>query len=152
MAGPRRLGTSVPLTERILSFSGIYWIRHSYLSHPRVSGIVVLSGIGVVGVNVLYLPAPLSGSVTTVWLEVFILSVSEMSQSRMVCIKHTPTLDLFHSPYSHSNYSPQFLHYIKFSWSLTLFVKGATLFNIMDQSFIICTSCNFLGIYVSIWV
>ena len=54
MAGPRRLGTSVPLTERILSFSGIYWIRHSYLSHPGVPRIGVVSGIGVVGVDVLY--------------------------------------------------------------------------------------------------
>ena len=74
------------------------------------------------------LSPPLSGIVTTVWLEVFILSVSEMSQSRMVCIKHTPKLDL-PSPHVHIKttllvpylmvlaHAHILAHYIKLSWS-----------------------------------
>ena len=113
-----------PLPARILSFSWIYWILHCYLPHPGVPGIDVVSGIGVVGVDVLYLPPPLSGSVTIVQLEVFILSVSEMSQSRMVRIKHTHKSHLDRPLHIHIQtillYAlilAQFLYYINFKWS-----------------------------------
>ena len=127
------------------------------LCHPDVTCLTMAFLVSALWVLLCLHPPPLSGSVTTVRLEVFILSVSEMSQSRTVCIQHTPPLDIhFHiQPVQSITFmsvtdSEFFVHFSaphKSAFVTDDLLPKGNFFNIFSifflaTSFTICTPCT----------